>query len=519
MQLFRKHGLSREFQLYLKDLKKQDPLAASVVEVLIHQTKHQYPLVIQKGKRLLLKIGHDPRLSWDILLALGLAYVNIGKIQSAESSLIKALEKAELTGDPENLSITKLQMLILKVFKAEYPQAYKELLDYKADPRAWQPHKVDYWLGICAFALGRTQAAARFVESFIRSSPKPEEDPLYFANLETKGLILRIKGRFSQAMEVFLASSEGYMKHGSAYAALPMAKAMELSYLAHMEPPPDKLVKRVLTLAKRGGWGEQAAAQEISALLQKEPVATASMLFEASKSYKRAYQDIEAVFSGLAAARVAWECDSPVFSKSLKHIAHLIPLDPGIENDPLLKDIVVASKPLLSRVGDRISEKEGIEAHMIGGLRVVVKGEEIKTEKWHNNKAIRAFIYLLLSSQHRLPDDHLFYMLWPKKAYNKKNRWNLYSAVNIIRNNIRDRNLLTKNRDFYQLEDTWTDLEELENLIRLADATQDPDQKEEYLSRARELAKGELLPEFPYDRHIDEYRQYYRRLRKKLGLK
>ncbi|MEO0192254.1 MAG: hypothetical protein ABIM46_05685, partial [candidate division WOR-3 bacterium] len=57
---------------------------------------------------------------------------------------------------------------------------------------------------------------------------------------------------------------------------------------------------------------------------------------------------------------------------------------------------------------------------------------------------------------------------------------------------------------------------ELENLMRLADATRDPAEKEELLARARELAKGELLPEFPYDRHIDEYRQYYNRLRKRL---
>jgi len=31
---------------------------------------------------------------------------------------------------------------------------------------------------------------------------------------------------------------------------------------------------------------------------------------------------------------------------------------------------------------------------------------------------------------------------------------------------------------------------------------------------ARKLARGELLPEFPYDCYIDEHRQYYDRLRK-----
>ncbi|MEO0192267.1 MAG: hypothetical protein ABIM46_05755, partial [candidate division WOR-3 bacterium] len=92
----------------------------------------------------------------------------------------------------------------------------------------------------------------------------------------------------------------------------------------------------------------------------------------------------------------------------------------------------------------------------------------------------------------------------------------LYKAIYTIRQAFKDHRFLTKRHDFYQLEDVWTDLGEIENLIRLADATHDPDQKEKYLARARELASGELLPEFPYDRYVDEYRQYYTRLRKRL---
>ncbi len=88
--------------------------------------------------------------------------------------------------------------------------------------------------------------------------------------------------------------------------------------------------------------------------------------------------------------------------------------------------------------------------------------------------------------------------------------------MNTIRKNLSRRELLTKKHDFYQLEEVWTDLDELENLLRLANAARDPAEKEEFLARAKELAKGELLPEFPYDRHIDEYRQYYGRLRKRL---
>jgi len=161
-------------------------------------------------------------------------------------------------------------------------------------------------------------------------------------------------------------------------------------------------------------------------------------------------------------------------------------------------------------------DEKGIRAYLIGEFRVFVDGRELKLSKWHNNKAIKAFVYLLLSSNHRIAHDHLFYLLWPRRSYNERSRFLLYTAIDVIRRRIGRRELLTKKRDFYQLEDTWTDLGEIENLLRLADATHDPAEKEEYLTRARELAKGELLPEFPYDKHIEEYRDYYERLRKRV---
>ncbi|MEO0146771.1 MAG: hypothetical protein ABIM19_08065 [candidate division WOR-3 bacterium] len=143
-------------------------------------------------------------------------------------------------------------------------------------------------------------------------------------------------------------------------------------------------------------------------------------------------------------------------------------------------------------------------------------GKEITLRAWHNNQAIRALVYLLLSPRHRIPLDHLFYLLWPRRKYNEKSRSLLYTAIKLVREHLGRRELLTKKGDFYQLEEVWTDVEEIENLMRLADVTRDPSEKEEYLARARELASGELLPEFPYDRYIEEYRQYYERLRKRV---
>jgi len=104
-----------------------------------------------------------------------------------------------------------------------------------------------------------------------------------------------------------------------------------------------------------------------------------------------------------------------------------------------------------------------------------------------------------------------------QQKYIRKNAVLLYKAIYIVRENLGDSRLLTRKHDFYQLEgEVWTDLGEMENLIRLAEASQTPEEKEELPSRTRELARGELLPEFPYDPYIDEYRQYYERLKKRV---
>jgi len=153
---------------------------------------------------------------------------------------------------------------------------------------------------------------------------------------------------------------------------------------------------------------------------------------------------------------------------------------------------------------------------MIGKFRVMVDGNEIPMSGWRRNKALRALAYLLLSPNHMISRDHLFYLLWPRERFNKRTREWLYVALGTVRKNLGRAELLTRKYDHYQMEEVWTDLSELENLIHRADATRDPAEKEDLLSRARELARGELLPEIIDDPYIDEYRQYYERLRKRV---
>ena len=514
IEMFRRAGQTREFYSYLKRLREEDPLAYRVAEVHILSLKNQFPLAVKKGSGLISKVGDRPWLAWRLFTSVGTAYRGMGEIKKGEAYLLKALEMAERIGDRESICRTKLQIYTTRVFGGEYDQAYRDFLDYRRDNEAWEPHVADYTLGTLEIIRGRPAEAVNNLNRFLRVNPKTL---LYFAALEVKGLAFRMLRRVSDALETFLESAKGYAESGSSYLPFPVAKALEISRLAGLEPPPGKLIRKALALARKGGWGEQAAAEEIEALLREDDAEAAEGLYLAAKNYLRAYQNIEAFFSGLTAAYLGWKTDRPVFTKALKLIAPLVPLHPGFRKDPLLGGFLSNVMPLLNEVLRAAGQDHtGIRAYLIGELKVIVDGKEISLIGWRRDKAIKAFCYLLLSSQHRIPMDHLFYLLWPRRSYNKKSRFLLYTAIDTIRKHLGRRELLTKKRDFYQLEETWTDLGEIENLVRLADATTDPAQKEEYLARARELAKGELLPEFPYDKHIEEYREYYKTLRRRL---
>ncbi len=511
--MFAEAGTTPEFNLFLRELKERDPLALAMIRVYIYTERGQFTLAVREGARVLPRVSGNPYLRWRLFIALGTAYRGMGKMNLGETYFQRALEMANLMGDREAISWTKFQIYTTRFFGAEYEQAHRGFVNYRRDPEAWKPHRADFFIGIYALLKGQPAEAIKTLDCFLEAE---EKGPFWLGGLEAKALTLRIMGRFSDAMNAFLESTKGYIDYGAAYASLPIAKALELSRLAGLEPPPQKLIKKALSIGKRGSWGEQAAAQEIEALIVEDDAVAAEGIYEAARSYMRGCQNIEAFLSGLTAAFLGWRTESEVFPKALNLISPLIPLHLGFRNDPLLGDFLHGAELFLRETLGTPTEKRGIRAYLIGGLRVFIEEKEIRVEKWHNNKAIRAFLYLLLSSSHRMAHDHLFYLLWPRKSYNNKSRFLLYTAIDMIRRRLGKREFLTKKRDFYQLEDVWTDLGEIEDLIRRADATPDPAEKEELLSRARELAKGDLLPEFPYDRHVDEYRQYYKRLKERL---
>jgi len=507
-----KEGDAGKLADYLRVLKEEDPLARSLLEAYFAIVRSRFPEAARKGRRLLSRVSGDSRLVRFLFNTLGMAYRGMGELEASDNYILKALEISERIG---YLAInTKINLLYNRLLRAEYESIYSELAKLNLESATEAGHHAGYLLAIVECVRGRPDSALRRL-TFL--SELSSEKILWCQCIEIKGLANRLMGKLEEARRLFIESAEAYAGFSSAYSAFPCAKALELSRFAGLEPPPGKLIRRCLALARRGSWGEQAAAQEIDALLEDDDFKASEGLYDAAVSYSRANQPIEAFLVGATAALLAWRTNSPIFPIALKFIAPLAPLHRGFRRDPILGSFLSKIEPLLSDV--RVNGVgAGIRANLIASFEIWVNGREIRPFEWYNKKAVRALVYLLLSPKHRLARDHLFYLLWPRKKYIRKNAVLLYEAVSVIRRNLGDRTLLVRKHDFYQLEgDVWTDLGEMESLIRLADSCQESARREELLARARELARGELLPEFPYDPYIDEYRQYYERLRRKVG--
>jgi hypothetical protein len=498
---------------YLERIRNDDPLAWDILDFSAASLRSRFPEAIKKGAKLLPRVSGDLRLSEFLFNTFGVNYGKMGELSTAENYFIRALEIAEITGEPKRIGIIRMNLFSNAVYMAEYEYLHKECREIEKSGIASIPsirYNLDYILAIVELTRGRPDRALKKLDFL--AYPDIEKT-LWRRGMEMGGLVLRMLGKLQEARGYLISSAQDYADFGDTYAPFPCAKALQLTRLAGLEPPPRSLIRKALSLGKKGSWGSQAATQEIEALLLEEDNEASENLFSAAQGYRRTNQPLEACLAGLSSAFLAWKANAPVFPAVLRFLAPIAPLHSGFKQDPLIGRFFQKIEPLLS---EETKTEEGIRAYLIGGLRVYANGEEICPMKWYSKKATKALMYLLLTPQHRIAKDHLFYLLWPRRNFNSKNSVLLYTAINFIRRNLVNRDLLTSRHDFYQLEDTWTDLGEIENLMRLADTTRDPAEREGLLARASELVKGDLLPELPYDRQVEEYRYYYERLRKRL---
>jgi hypothetical protein len=506
-------GEHSRFNEYLEALRGDDPLGAELLELYITtRTRTGYP-ALRRRRRLLMEIARRPELATIVFEILALAYMVTGEVETAENYFLRCLELAEEKGEKSAINSVRMSLIYLKFLRAEYSSIRSEIKRLLPHPMPSYKPRALYYLAILEVIAGRPHRAIEILDTLLKKYGSQAGSGV----MEMRGLAFRMMGKLDEAMESFLEATRWCVDRGSTYGVLPCAKALELSKLAHLEPPPHKLIRKCIRSTEKRNWVEMAAAEEIEALLVEDEGEASEKLFLAAKSYHSAYQPMEACLAGVASAWLAWRAESSVFPKALKFLAPLLPLHPGFKKDPLLGNFMARIESFTAGTAE-FRDGKGIKATLIGGFKVFVDGNEVQVMTWIRKSAIRALVYLLLSPNHRVAVDHLFYLLWPRARFDKKTRYRLYVAMDTIRKNLGRRDILSKKGDFYQLEDTWTDLGELEDLLRRANATADPTEREELLSRARELARGELLPEFPYDKHIEEYRNYYERLRKNLGL-
>jgi len=500
-------GKQAELALFMKSLKENDPLAFSFLEVAISVSRDMPTEAIKKATRLLTKVTDKPEVARDLFAYLGNAYRDTGEMETSDNYYIRVMEISEQIGDM--YSAYKARMLLIEnmLIRGDYESFYRELMRHR---KGWLIE--EYYLALYALVTGKFERCLSGLTTYFK---KKKKDSFYLSVLEVKGLALRFTGRLDEAAETFIESAKELQAMGVAYALFPLAKALNLARFTGTKAPPPDLIKKCLSLARKGGKGEQAALLEAEALLLDDDEKIAEKLFEAAQEYRQAYQNIEAYLAALSSAYLAWQNDNPVFLRAIKFLATLVPMHPVFRKDPILGKFVIRIEPLLNDP-DYSAIEGGIKAYLIENLRVNVNGSEIKPLEWRSRKAAMFFIYLLLSPRHRIAADHLFYLLWPKKRFNKKNRELLFQAASFSRRMVGIPSLIIHKHDFYQLRDTWTDLSEIENLVLRAESSHYQAEKSDLISRARDLANGELLPELPYDRYIDEYREYYRRLRKRL---
>ncbi|MEO0146770.1 MAG: hypothetical protein ABIM19_08060 [candidate division WOR-3 bacterium] len=335
-------GKIGEVVSYIRTLREKDPLAAEVLKVSVAVHKAKSAEIVRKGVKLLQRLWNKPQLAAFLLEDMGMAYRMTGDMERSENCFLRFLELGETIRDPNMVSRARVVLLYNKLFRAEY-EALRRNLQKSLNHGSTD---IQYLLGITDIIRGNPEQAIRTLISLLGS---PERKSFKMGVIEIKGLAERILGNCEEAMNSYLESIRGFLDFGAAYSVFPCAKAINLSRFSGLKPPSKDIVKRCLSLAKGGSWGEQAAADEIRALQLEDENEAAVRLFEAAKDYYRAYQPIEAFLAGLTSAFLAWRSDSPIFPLVLKFLSPLAPLHPGFKQDPFLGEFFQQIEPLITQ--------------------------------------------------------------------------------------------------------------------------------------------------------------------------
>ncbi len=497
---------------YIKELEGEDPLAASLLKVRVARVQGRATEVLRLGLKLLPEVSGSLELADILFVDLALAYFLLGEIEVADNYLEKAIRVKEVKDDQEGLRRLIAIKTTLYFNKSDFVNLRREVDKFLRTEK--QVDVVSFLLYIKSLLQlidGDLSGLAETIQEHERLGAV--QSFVKIGQWEVKGYYERFLGNYEASLEAFYKGIEECLEVQSAYAAFVLAKAGQITRLTGAGPVPDKLAQKALSLSKKGTLGAQAAVQAAVALFRHDDARASEELLEAAQRFATAHQPLEAFDFALTGAYLAYKSRSGAFLKLLDFMSSRSAYFPGLEKDALLGEFLLKIKPLLYLPAE--AEETGLTARLMGGLRLWIRGKPVDTASWHNRRALKFLVYLLLAPGHRMHKEHLAYLLWPDEPSEDKRNNRLYVAVSYIRSQL-GKWVLTKEQDFYCLRNTRTDLEHLEDLIHMAEREVSPEGREELVREAEELL-GELLPEYPYDKYVEEHRLRLRRLQERLG--
>ena len=473
----------------------------TIVRIRKHLISRDIPKVLGLSGRL----SSQTTESWFLVMANYYRYIalkSLGNIPSAE----EALERSREFGMHETRFLRERVSLLF--FSERYREARENLELLRKVTPDWE--EIVHLSGFLDLVEGNPQAAALSMKKALKTTKGPPG--ILVALWETMGMAARSTGDFGESSRAFMRAIEECLALRNSYTVFLMAKYYEM--VARGDAPelsPDMLQKAV-SLARKGGPGDEGATEEIKAFLlwKKGDLAGATRMFmDAGRYYAMGAQPFEAFMAHLRSAVLARQARSPLFWDALDYLSSRIRL----YMDYLANDVYYSEftrNILLPLLNTETTTRPKVRFYLLGGFRA---DGPVNLSSWGSVKAVTLFKYLLLNRGNGLVSEYAMYLLWPR-VQPRKARVNLKTLIKIIRKNLGPlRDVLCHVRGTYVIQEDprlWTDAGEFLSLVREADTlSQNPGlQVEKYLG-ALELYEAKLLPEDRYDRYIEEYRDFF----------
>ncbi|RLT40554.1 MAG: transcriptional regulator, partial [Chloroflexi bacterium] len=162
-----------------------------------------------------------------------------------------------------------------------------------------------------------------------------------------------------------------------------------------------------------------------------------------------------------------------------------------------------------------------IQITTFGTLQVVRDGQEVDESAWRTRQARQLLKVLVTERPRPVATDRLIDLLWPGSGIDSA-ATTLRSAINALRNVLQpdrpnrapSRYIHTQSPGYaYRTHpDIWLDVEVFESLLRQAEKSSQPDQKQRLLEEATALYKDDYLISDPYADWVKSERERLREL-------